>query len=351
MNTTAERRLIGPSLHFRSFSVLALITFFTGPMAAEPAPKLEAKAIAVRCEPIMFSNEARPIHAVGVLERRKQADLSFRVAGIVQSVKVRAGDLVAEHQLLAELRSDEIEAQLFQATTMFEKAQRDLQRTERLRERWVSTLEALQDARSARDAAEAGLRIAEFNRRLAVIVAPAAGRILQRLVEPDETVSSGRVVLTFGSDDEGWLLRAALAERDLARIKVGDRASVGAIEGHVSTIYGAADAATRMVEIEIMLTVAPPSARSGLIASATIVPHPVDSRPRVAASAVVEGNGLNATIYLVDADAHQAKRVAVEIEALWGDHVYLRTPLSGTAKVVVQGADFLRDGDVVTVLP
>src|SRR5262249_22124417 len=137
------------------------------------------KTVLVELAPVTYSTAAMPVAATGVLGRRTESDLSFKIGGVVESVNVRVGEVVARDQVLASLRLDEIEAQLTQARSAWEKARRDLARVEKLRGGAVATLENLQDAQTAVDVAAAQVRIAEFNRRYAVITAPAAGRILR----------------------------------------------------------------------------------------------------------------------------------------------------------------------------
>ena len=41
-------------------------------------------------------------------------------------------------------------------------------------------------------------------------LAPTDGRILRRTAEPNELAAPGKTILAFGSDTEGWLVRAGL---------------------------------------------------------------------------------------------------------------------------------------------
>jgi RND family efflux transporter MFP subunit len=310
--------------------------------------------ILVELAPVTYSEAAVPVRVTGVLSRKAEADLAFKIGGIVEEIAVRAGDRVTKGQLLARLRLDEIDAQLLQAQTSLAKAERDLARVEKLQANAVATLENLQDARSVVDVAAAQVKIAEFNRRYAVITAPADGQILRRAVEPNELVSAGKVILAFAADDEGWLVRAGVADADLTRVRVGDRAeiSLGGTDiggGKVTHISGAADTATRTTGIEIALDSAPAAARSGMVVTARVMPQPVAPRPVVPASVLIEGQHDTASVYLVQPGSDVARRQVVELEALDGERAFLRTALPREARVVVSGGEFLRDGGRVTV--
>lgn len=305
--------------------------------------------IAVRVQPVVYSTNAIPVRAPGLLARKREADLSFKTGGIVESVLVRVGDPVKKGQILARLWQDEIQAQVAQARSHFEKARRDLARQEKLRASEVGTIEDFQDARTAVEIAEAQLKVAEFNSRYSVIVAPEDGRILRRLAEPDELIVPGRPILGFGADSEGWLVRASLAEADVASLRLGDRVDVGGDRGWISQISEGTDAATRTVPIEIALTAAPPNARSGMIVAVTLFPQPVAPRPVVPASVLIEGNGRTASLFLLNEGENTVRKTLVEVESLQNTQAYLRTALPKTARLVVQGGEYLQNGATVTV--
>ena len=314
------------------------------------------KPVLVRFAAIAYSSAAVPVRASGVLSRKTEADLSFKVGGVVEAVLVRAGDCVAKDQVLARLRLDEIEAQLAQAQSALEKAERALARAQKLDAEAAVSAESVQDARTAFEQATAQVRIAEFNRRYAVVTAPAAGRVLRRLAEPNELVTAGRAILAFASDADGWLVRAGLAERDLMRVRLGDAVNVflagsGAdnvsATGRIAHISEAVEPQTRTTQIEIELGAAPAGARSGFVGVVEIRPQPVAPRPVVPVASLIEGEAGAANLFVVAEGEAAAKRVPVEIEALLGSEAYLRTALPRTARVVVGGAEYLRDGTVV----
>lgn len=337
--------------------LMAALTGVTG--CSKPSPASagdEPPPVVVELAPVEYSEAALPVRVPGVLSRKEEADLAFKVGGIVESVFVRTGEAVKKDQVLAQLRLDEIEAQVTQAQSGLAKSQRDLARVERLQANAVATLEDLQDARTAVDVAGAQARIAEFNRRYAVISAPADGHILRRLVEPNELVAPGRAILGFAADDAGWLVRAGVADVDLARVRIGDRAEIGLgrseavrVHGRVTQIAGAANAATRTTEVEIQLDTPPAEARSGVAVTATLLPQPVPARPRVPATVLIEGEAGGASVFVVEEGSAVARRQRVEVETLDGPYAYLRTALPQNARLVVRGGEYLRDGGRIQI--
>ena len=338
-------------------SALAAVLLLAAGCSRTPAPAAATAEtpFLVETAPVILSTEPVPVEMAGVLSRRTEAALSFKPGGVIATVAVRTGDAVSAGQVLATLRLDEIDAAVAQARTGVEKARRDLARVEALHADHVATLENLQDARSALELAEAGLRSAEFNRQRSVITAPSAGQILRRQAEPDEHAAPGRPILTFAADGDGWLVRAGVPEREIVRLQTGDRATVALNGGRevaatVTQIAGGADPATRTVEVELQPAgELAPGQRSGFIVNVRLYPQPVPARAAVPVSALVEGRALQASLFVLRADGHTVRRQPVELEAIHGPTAYLRTALPAGSRVVTTGAEFLTDGRTVRV--
>ncbi|MGH7545659.1 MAG: efflux RND transporter periplasmic adaptor subunit, partial [Gemmatimonadota bacterium] len=153
----------------------------------------------VRAAPVVEAEVSPPIVATGTLGPKEEIALSFKVGGVIERIAVDAGETVRAGATLAALDLREIGAAVARAQSAAEKAERDLARAGRLYADSVVTLAQLQDAETAAEVARADLEAARFNRRYAVITAPAAGVILRRSAEPGETVAPGATVLVLGS--------------------------------------------------------------------------------------------------------------------------------------------------------
>lgn len=323
---------------------------------AAPTPAATVPEIRIEVAPVVLSTRAIPVRAPGVVARRTEAALAFKIAGVVGEVLVRAGDEVSAGQVLAALDLAESDAQLAQARSGVEKARRDRDRATELQERNVVSTELAQNAATGLEQAEAALRIAEFNRRHAVITAPTAGRILRRLVEPNETVAANKVAVLFASNAEGWIARAGIAERDIVRLRLGDPVTVRAagqpsLRGEIVQIAGATDPATHTTEIEIQLASPPAALRSGSVATVEIQPAEVPARPVIPVTALVEGEGRAAHVFLLSADGRSVHRQAVTVDTVDENLAFLATPLPADARVATAGAEFLREGASVAVAP
>jgi multidrug efflux pump subunit AcrA (membrane-fusion protein) len=135
--------------------------------ASEEAPP---PATPVRVAEAAEGPAAPTIRTNGMLANEDEFQLSFKVGGVIESISVSAGDRVRRGQKLAEIEQTEIDAQVEQARQAHAKAQRDVERGERLYADQVISLEQLQDLRTQSAVTEAALQAAQFNRSYAAIV-------------------------------------------------------------------------------------------------------------------------------------------------------------------------------------
>jgi RND family efflux transporter MFP subunit len=276
---------------------------------------------------------------------------------VIREIRVDAGASVRAGTELAALDLREIEAAVARAQSAADKADRDLARARRLYADSVVTLAQLQDAETAAAVARADLETARFNRRYAVIVAPASGVILRRSAEPGELVTAGTAVLVLGSRARGAVVRVGLADRDVVRVARRDRAVVRfdavpdrTFAGRVSEIAAAAEPGTGTFAVEVTL---PDAARlaSGLVGQVEIQPSGGTALALVPLAALLEADGGAATVYALSADGTRAQRRRVTVAFLTGDRVAVARGLDGVTAVITDGAAYLDDGAAVQVLP
>ncbi|MHB1313718.1 MAG: efflux RND transporter periplasmic adaptor subunit, partial [Gemmatimonadaceae bacterium] len=207
----------------KAISVLTLLSLVA---AACNKPADAAKSPAevvtpVRVAAVVANADGAAIVATGVLGAKDEVLLSFKIGGIVQRVLVDDGARVTKGQVLAVLDQREIEAMVAKATAGAEKARRDAARAERLFRDSVATLAQMQDAQTARTAAEADLRTAKVNHEYATIVAPGDGVVQMKMVSAEQMVGAGAPVIQFGSSGRGKVLRVGLSDREALVLRAG----------------------------------------------------------------------------------------------------------------------------------
>ena len=320
------------------------------------AGDVQVNAIPVRLADVTDDSASQPVTATGVIALRDEIALSFKIGGVVSQVLVREGESVRAGQTLATLDLREIDAQVSKAQSASTKAERDLARIGRLQADSVATRQQLEDATTAAEVARADLQTATVNRQYARIVAPTSGVVLRRAAEPGELVSVGAMILSLGSRSSGTIARAALADRDVVRVRLGDRAVVHidamagqGLSGTVRQIGAASDPRTGTYSVEVAIDKAAGLA-SGMIGRVEIFARGSERLRRVPVEALLEADGDRATLFAVGPDG-RAKRMAVEVAFVRGEHAAVRGQLAGVSRVVTDGAAYLNDGDVVRALP
>lgn len=323
---------------------------------AETSTNAAEHAVPVR----VASVEARPVsdgvRATGTIAGKEEVSLSFKIGGVVSRVTVHPGDVVQRGQLLAELAPTEITAQVAKAVEARDKAARDVERIRALYHDSVATLEQLQNATTTLGVAEHDVKIASFNRQYAAIHAPSRGVVLRRLVEPNQLVSPGDVVVDVRSAEEGIVLRVGLPDRDIVRVRRGDDAMVvldavpgRTFQGRVTQVAPAASAGTGTYEVEVSLERDAANLASGLVGRATIAARGAPISPVVPVDALVEADGDSAVVYVVPSGTDRARRRVVRLGPLLGAEVAVTAGLIPGEHVIVAGSAYVDDSVRVAV--
>lgn len=202
----------------------------------------------------------------GALKAVDSAVVKARVAGELQNLSVREGDVVKAGQVLARIEPTEYLARLKQAQQQAESAKGQLDIARRNFENNRSLVEqgfisktaldtsaaSLASAQASYQAAQAGAEIASKTLEDGILRAPISGQISQRLVQPGERVGvDARIVeIVNGSKLE---LETALNPADSLLVRPGQSAllhidgSTQPVRARVARINPAANSSTRTV--------------------------------------------------------------------------------------------------------
>lgn len=170
-----------------------------------------------------------------------QVTVGTDFAGVLTRLLVDEKDTVRRGQLLAELRADDLRAEMAEARARVAEAEADLRfaeiditRAERLLAEKVGTAEALDRSRRNRDAAAARRQTAEAAvSRLAAelaktrLVSPIDGTVILRHVHPGEHVEAGEPILVV-ADLVRTRIEAEVDEFDAGRVALGADVTVSA---------------------------------------------------------------------------------------------------------------------------
>jgi len=304
------------------------------------------------------------IETSGTLAARRELPVGAAgEGGRVVRVLVDAGDWVRAGQVLAVVdRAVQVQQIAGQAATIEVQranarlAQSNLDRAVKLVEKGFISKADIDRLTATRDAEVAQVRVAtaalgqiQASTARLNIVAPAAGLVLSRSVEPGQIVGPGTGVLFRIARDGELEMQARLGERDLARLSVGVSAEVlpvGTTQAHTGQIWQLAptiDAQTREGMARIALGYSP-ALRPGGFASAKISSGTVLA-PVLPESAVLSDQK-GAFVFVVGAK-NKVERRAVKLGEVTAQGIVVSQGLNGTERVVMRAGGFLNAGDPV----
>jgi RND family efflux transporter MFP subunit len=313
-------------------------------------------AAPVRVAVVTEAPATESLRAIGVVAPADEVRLAFTTGGVIRTIAVEQGAAVRKGQLLATLADDQVAAAVSQARALAEQASRDLERGKALLADEVATREQVEGLATANQVAQAQLRTAQFSARHARIEAPADGVVLRKLAEPDEQVAAGQPVLVVGNTSGGWIVRAALSDRDIVRVRAGDAAEVTLdayperrFAAKVIEVAAAADPQTGTYEMKVSVDPADARFIQGLVAKVVIADPDAESVAVVPVTSLLEADGSLATVFVV-AKGGIARKVSVRTGRLLGERVEIVTGLAPGDRVVTEGAAWLDDNEPVRVL-
>lgn len=304
------------------------------------------------------------ITATGTIDARREMPVgAVGEGGQVVRVLVDAGDWVREGQVLALIdpsvqnqQTASQAAQIQVAEADAELAQANLDRALKLVSRGFISQADVDRLTATRDAAVARVRVAraqlgELQARTdrLNIVAPAAGLILERNVEPGQVVGGSSGVLFRIARGGEMEMLAQVSEDDLAQLSLGQSATitpVGTATGLVGQIWQLSptiDPQTRLGTARIALAY-DASLRPGGFASAEIRSGTVVA-PLLPESAILSDNS-GSFVYVVGPDNKVVRR-PVRTGLVTEDGIAVVEGLSGNERVVLRAGGFLTPGETV----
>lgn len=346
--------IIGFALAGFVLALLMLRAFEGGKQAGAP----QREAIPVTVAEVAVALDAQTIEATGTLVLKRETALAFKVGGVIASLNVRAGDEVKAGQVLASLNQTEISAREKEARAQLDLARKEYERAVELKSKGFVADRRVDDAKAALERARAAFDVVHFDRGWAELKAPWDGVVLTRYVEAGELIAPGRPALAVGDTTGGFNLMTPIADRDIARLAVGDRVDVSfaaveqRVKGRIARVTAKADPRTGSFEAEIAIDEAPASLRSGMIGKAIIYPAAGASSTLVAipAETIVEGDGERVSVYVLKASGDTAELREVRLARLEGSQALIASGLAPGERVVVSGAAYIRAGDPLKVV-
>ena len=298
------------------------------------------------------------IHASGQFTTDDETFLSFKTGGIINQIFVKEGDAVHRGQVVATLNLTEINAQVQQVKYNYDKAQRDYNRYSNLYRDSVTTLEQLENTKSALDIARQQLKTVQFNQSYSQIRATADGYVLKRLSNPGQMVNPGDPILQINGAHEGkWILKVNVGDKDWSTIKTGDKVAVETdamaqqtIEALVSKKEEAIDQTTGTFSIDVLVKGnVSKFLATGLFGKAIIYPSQKTYSWVLPYDALMDGDAGEAFVFVTN-DNKTAQKLRVKVMSIDKGNVTISSGLETANSVIISGSPYLKHGSQIKIL-
>jgi multidrug efflux system membrane fusion protein len=318
-------------------------------------PPAEAPRFKVAVLPTTSEMHARRIVLSGRTEADKRVMAVARTSGIVLELRVRRGSLVKAGNVIAVLSDEAREAQVAQARARLE--QKKLEATARLKLIETGSYPMLNKPQLEAElkAAEAGLAQAEAERLKGEVIAPISGVVNEVPVEVGQALQvmmAGANVAEIIALDP-MLAVVEVAERQLAGVVVGGRAEVRTVtgqktEGLVRFVSKKASQGTRTYRVDVETRNAAGTIPDGVTCEVDLLLAAVPAA-RVPRSALTFSSDGKLGVRHVALDGKVAFAPVSVVEDVQKD-LWL-AGLPDGARVIVEGQDFVKEGELVEAVP
>jgi multidrug efflux system membrane fusion protein len=316
--------------------------------AIRPAEKVDNpfRVAVMRAEQ---QDHARKLTLSGRTEADHKMMAVARTNGVVVKLNVRRGDHVKTGDIIAVLSDEAREAQVAQARALVAQRMAELDAKRRLAESGAVARLDLANIEAQTKAAQAALAAADAEAERGAVIAPWDGVVTDVPVQLGQAMQSGKEVAQIVALNP-MLAVVEVAERKLAGVKVGEPASIRLVtgataEGQIRFVSKSASATTRTYRVEVSVPNGDGAIPDGITAevSLKLKAEPATKIPR---SALTFSSGGDLGVRVVgEGDKVEFLKVAIAEDAqsqMWV------TGIADGARVIVQGQDFVREGEKVT---
>lgn len=378
MKTLAMPRKFKPdsALPFATVTLLAVALAAAMTFALQPAEAADASAAAassvkpaltVALTPVKAESWPQLLSATGSLAAWREVQVGSELGGQrIQQVAVELGQRVRKGQLLAQLQSASVAADLaasraglLEAEATAREAVSTAARLKTLAGTDAVSAQQLEQAQAAAAGAEARAAAAkarvqadELRLSYTRIVAPVDGIVSSKEAVEGALPQAGQTLFSLIRDGRlEW--RAEVPASELAQLQPGQKVRVlpaggtQPLEGKVRVVAPTVDATTRLGRVLVDLSGSNAAARAGVFARGDFVLGDANVLT-VPQTALLLRDGF---AFVFKTEGSKVRQVKVELGRRQGDRVEIRHGLKATDKVVAQGVGFLADGDTVRVAP
>ncbi len=340
-----------------------------GAAGGPPGGRRNNMEFPVEVRPVESRNVEYSVTAVGSLDAFERVAVTARVAGAIERVNFREGQLVSAGQTLAEIEPeryrlavDAAQATMNKAMAAKSEAEAGYARRQEannknpglIRGEEIETWRTkVQTAAAEVTQAQAAVAQAKLNLRDAFVRAPVSGIIQTRTVETGQYVAIGTVLSTLLRRDP-LLLRFQVPESDALPLRPGVVARFNIAEdatqhqARITHVAAAASQSSRMVDITAnVLNANRPELRPGAFARVTVPIGSTRAAPVIPQTAIRPSEKGFLAYTVTDGVATQ--RILTLGMRTADGQVEVKDGLRAGEMLVIRGAEALRDGAKVKV--
>jgi membrane fusion protein (multidrug efflux system) len=323
-----------------------------GQIAAAATPAA-ARAVTVEAERVVVDTVIEDIRAVGTLQPNEAVTVSSEIAGRIKSIRFAEGDEVQAGDVLVELDSDMLRAELAKTQADYTLAASNYERAVTLARQHTGTLRARDEALAAYEAAKAEVALAKSRLEKATIAAPLSGVVGLREVSVGAYVTPGERIVEL-ADIDPIKVDFRVPELMLSSVRPGQsiRVTVDALpgrtfEGKIYVIDPIVDVNGRAIRLRARIDNPDRELSPGLFARVRIVVERRENAVLVPESAVFS-EGQKRFVYRVIEG--RAALTEIALGQRRPGQVEVRSGLGPTDMVVTAGHQQLRDGARVEIV-
>lgn len=323
-------------------------------VAPREVPPVNVTVLPVAPEP----NFPDTFELPAVVEPNRVVQVSAEVDGRVEWIGPEKGTFVHAGDPLVRLNTDLLKAQFQMAQAQAQSSQTEFDRVKGLVEKGAAPSRDFDNATTQLAISKAQLEQARVHLERAKVAVPMTGVLNDLPIEEGEYVTVlPQTTLAEIVDTSVVKVAAEVPERDISFLSVGDKADVlvetkgrrATLTGTITFISQLADPQTRSTRLEITLPNEDGRLRSGQIVQVRLTRQILKDAILIPLLAVIPMEDGKA-VYVVD-ESSKAQRRIVDLGAIKGDRVQIRSGLEPGDKLIIAGHRFVapdQNVDVVT---
>jgi len=317
-----------------------------------PGGRMNLPPIPVAVEPAQVGSISSYYAATATLEANQQAEILARTSGVILSIRAEEGDRVKEGDTLLKIEDQELKFRLKQAEAEAAKQKTKFERLQKMFESNLVSADEFETGKNDLQAAEAARDLAQLELSYTRVTAPFSGRIVRRLVDAGQNVSSGTPLFEI-ADLDRLLAKVHVPAKEFRNIKTDQPvelrldSATGVLEGRITLVSPVIEATSGTIKVTVEIPKVGPDTRPGDFAEVRIVTDRHPDALLVPRTAVITDKGEQVVYVARDSTA---ERRVVETGFESDESIEIKTGVAENERVVVQGQRSLKHGSPIKIL-